>query len=122
MSQPDLFSARNAQAAIPQADHRTGDVSGTYWNTTGLKGDELAEARRAASNQEAFVLALYRAARGPLSPSEALHRCEAAGKAWPLTSVRRAVTNLTKAGALVRLDSKRQGDYGRPEHEWGLAA
>jgi Fe2+ or Zn2+ uptake regulation protein len=35
---------------------------------------------------------------------------------WPLTSVRRAMTDLAKTGILDKLEEKREGPYGRPEH------
>ena len=38
----------------------------------------------------------------------------------PLTSIRRAITNLTNAGKLVRSDVKRQGIYGRDNYTWKL--
>ena len=36
----------------------------------------------------------------------------------PLTSVRRAMTNLTKDGLLEKTELKAEGIYGRPEHFW----
>lgn len=120
----DLFDSTHA---TPHADHAGSAVSvtcsgGSYFNTTSLTGDALGEAVSAAQHQDAVVLAIYRAAGVPLSPSEVWHRCQAAGRNWPLTSVRRAITGLANAGALARLETKRVGEYGRPEHEWGLAA
>ena len=47
--------------------------------------------------------------------------CESAGRRWPLTSIRRAITNLTTDERLVRLDFQRTGIYGRPEHLWAVA-
>ncbi len=42
------------------------------------------------------------------------------GKGAPVTSIRRAMTNLTKKGCLVKLKDKRTGPFGRPEHLWIL--
>jgi hypothetical protein len=39
----------------------------------------------------------------------------------PLTSVRRAITNLTSRGELVRADGAVVGRYGRPVGVWMLA-
>jgi hypothetical protein len=44
------------------------------------------------------------------------------GLQWLLTSVRRSMSVLTEADALVKLETKRDGAYGRPEFEWELAA
>ena len=38
----------------------------------------------------------------------------------PITSIRRAMTNLTKRGVLVKTDHKRRGRHGRSEYMWQL--
>ena len=38
----------------------------------------------------------------------------------PLTSIRRAITNLTFPGSLVKTNVKTTGPYGRPEYYWRL--
>ena len=53
------------------------------------------------------------------SPSEILIYCMK--HTVPLTSVRRAVTNLTNRGDLVKTDKQVKGPYGRPEYQWRLA-
>jgi DNA-binding transcriptional regulator PaaX len=37
---------------------------------------------------------------------------------FPLTSVRRALTNLSKQGKLIKTDEKKKGIYGRDEFIW----
>lgn len=37
----------------------------------------------------------------------------------PITSCRRAMTNLTTQGVLMKMKVKAPGDYGRPTHTWG---
>lgn len=39
---------------------------------------------------------------------------------WPITSIRRAITNLTNDGELVKHDRMRMGDYGKDNHTWSL--
>lgn len=39
---------------------------------------------------------------------------------WPITSVRRAMTNLTEQGRLVKYGEKRRGGYGTDNYTWGL--
>jgi Fe2+ or Zn2+ uptake regulation protein len=94
----------------------------SFFNTTRLTGEALRQAVRAADKQDDAILAIYANARGPLSPSDVWAQCEQAGKRWPLTSVRRAITNLTAAGALERLDGQKAGIYGKPEHLWMVPA
>lgn len=39
---------------------------------------------------------------------------------YPITSIRRALTNLTKQGKLIKTNEKRIGMYGRSEYVWKL--
>lgn len=90
-----------------------------YFNTTGLTGRQLVAAARVAKGQDAAVLEVFHGAGRPLSPSEVHARMP--GRVL-LTSVRRAISNLTNAGALVKLDSHTDGPHGRPEGLWALPA
>lgn len=91
-----------------------------FFNTIGLRGDDLAAAHRDASRQEATVLAVFHEHARPLTPSDVWRLTSDAGHRWPLTSIRRAITNLTDAGRLVKLPKQRTGIYGKPEHHWAL--
>lgn len=91
----------------------------TYYNTTHETGPTLASYMATAAAQERKILRFmcqyhYKS----FAPSEVWR--EAFYMQSPITSVRRAMTNLTQAGALVKLDQKRRGYYGRPEHLWKL--
>lgn len=90
----------------------------SYFNTTRLRGADLVRAIADAAKQEDAVLAIYANATGPLSPSDVWGQCNAAGKHWPLTSIRRAITDLTEAGKLIQMDEQKTGIYRRPEHLW----
>jgi hypothetical protein len=92
-------------------------VGGSYHNTTNA-GAELARYERAARSQDEQVAELFRSYVSPFSPSEA-HRMLRTRA--PLTSIRRAITNLTRAGVLERTDEQAMGPYGRPEYRWKLA-
>lgn len=91
----------------------------SFHNTLGLTGRQLIAASRVAKGQEAAVLDVFHAAGRPLSPSEVHARMP--GRVL-LTSVRRAISNLTQAGALVKLDQVQPGPFGKPEHRWQLPA
>lgn len=93
----------------------------TYFNSTRLTGDDLRTAVQQAGNQDAVVMAIYRAANGPLSASQVWRECERQGRYWPVTSVRRSISNLSNAGALVHLqEATRPGLYGRAETLYSL--
>lgn len=95
-----------------------------FFDTTRLSPSELRDATAVARDQNAKVLAIFRRMRRPLSPSQVWRIGCDEGEAWLLTSVRRSMTVLTHgaAPALVKLETKREGVYGRPEYMWSLAA
>ena len=91
-----------------------------YYNTTHLTADQLREAIESCNRQEIRVRQLYRQ-YGDMTPSEC-HRHftddpTQAGYA-PLTSIRRAIHDLTDKGLLFKTDRKRTGIYGRDEYVW----
>ena len=89
-----------------------------YYNTTNLSGDDLKAKEKKVSTQEKAILKLFQ--RNPakdFTPSEVLAILELQ---CPITSVRRAITNLTIAGELTRTNKKRMGDYGMNTYCWRL--
>lgn len=92
----------------------------SYHQTQGwLSTDQAERYQSAAVTQEAKVLEFFRARPGvPYSP-ERIN--ELVLPTAPLTSVRRALTNLTAQGALVKMDACTSGKYGRPVGMWVLA-
>jgi len=93
-------------------------VLSAYHNTNELVGAHLVAAAKAAARQEEAVLLVFARAGRALSPSEVWQLTTSAGHDWPLTSIRRAITNLTKSQRLQKLDEQRKGYYGRPEFLW----
>lgn len=91
-----------------------------YWPTTPITRDELAGAMRVAEQQDEAVLAIFRASRGPLSPSQVWQQGIDHGRKWLLTSVRRSITNLTGEFVLVKLAGTRMGPFGAKEGLWAL--
>jgi hypothetical protein len=91
-----------------------------FFNTIGLRGDELHNAILTARNQEEAVLAIM--SNGKLwSPSEVWKAGDRVGKRWLLTSVRRAMTTLEEEMVLEKTDTTIPGPYGKPEHCWRKA-
>lgn len=89
----------------------------SYHNTVPVSGDDLLLAVKAAAAQDDAVLLLF-GAGGVWSPSQVHRYFTQCGHAWPLTSVRRAISNLTKAGHLVITGGTVVGPYGRRENTW----
>jgi hypothetical protein len=87
-----------------------------------LAGDERARAQEASilGYFQAFAAtaAVDGATPGRFTPSEV----HAMFPAWPITSIRRAITNLTRAGHLRHFPAdRRPGPRGAREGTWGLA-
>lgn len=95
-----------------------------YFATTPLTQLQLAGAMRQAEQQDEAVLAIFRSAQCPLSPSQVHAIGIEHGRRWLITSVRRSITNLAdpQCGVLVRLNETVQGPWSRPEHLWALPA
>lgn len=91
----------------------------THYNTTAETGQMRMRFEVAAGKQDAAVLEFFRDFPGEYSPSEI--QKNVLPKA-PLTSVRRAMSTLTKKGLLEKTDAKRMGPYGRPEYKWRIAS
>ena len=86
----------------------------SFHNTTNEKPHVVDLYETKARSQDEEVLALMKRLSGPASPSEV----HAYFPLYPITSIRRAMTNLTSDGKLEKLDRKIKGPYGRPEYLW----
>ena len=75
----------------------------SYYNTTEETGSELAESHAKAKTQEKKILLCFHDQGNPLSASVL---CEMLNDAYPITSIRRALTDLTNEGSLPKTDKK----------------
>jgi hypothetical protein len=107
-----------AKEAVRQRLHSARTSQHPYFNTTGETGARLALYRNKAAEQDKEVLDIIDRLGGSASPSQVWR---AVSKKWPITSCRRAMTNLTNAGKLVKTGEKRVGEFGRNEGVWKLA-
>ena len=87
----------------------------SYYNTTNLKGDGLKSSQSKAISQSALIYSFFLDYNKPLSPSMVLKKLNLK---CPITSVRRAITNLTLDNKIVKTSSMVEGNYGKPEHLW----
>ena len=97
----------------------------TYFNTTNESGATLKNNVAKAKSQEESILNIFR-----LQFRYFKYKPEILGMTpvdvldffpkYPITSIRRALTNLTKQGKLIKTDEKRIGMYGRSEYVWKL--
>ena len=89
----------------------------TFYNTIEETADELAESQAKAQTQGEKILDCFYSCDEPLSPSMVLAR---SGLNCPITSIRRAMTNLSNEGQLEKTNDYVKGIYGKREHLWTL--
>ncbi|BAR14277.1 uncharacterized protein [uncultured Mediterranean phage uvMED] len=68
-------------------------------------------------NQECKIMKCFEQYKKPLSPSMVLN---ISGLNCPITSIRRAMTNLSDDGKLEKTKDFVMGSYGKKEHLWCL--
>ena len=89
-----------------------------YYNTTNSSGIELLKFIKHAESQEGLILNWFEDHPGfELTPSQVT---KIVLPSAIITSVRRALTNLTTAGLLTKTDKQLPGPFGRPEYAWKL--
>jgi len=95
-----------------------------FYNTTNETGTALKACKKAVSKQEKEVLAIFKALASvspdalivQYAPSE-IHE---SFPNYPITSIRRAITNLTEAGYLRKTPVKIMSPWNRREHCWEI--
>jgi hypothetical protein len=96
-------------------------INGSFYNTINLSGIELFDAEISAQTQEDKILIFFKNNSGNYPPSK-IHQILIDRKIihplTPITSIRRAITNLTKSGKITMTDEMSEGPLGKPEHQW----
>ena len=92
-----------------------------YYNTNNETGGTLNSSRNAATKQENMILAIFETYPNEgLTPFDIEDFAHDQEVSWPITSIRRAITDLTNAGKLTKTDTKKLGKYGKFVHTWKL--
>ena len=86
-----------------------------FYNTINDVSSVLVTSHTNTRTQEAIILDCFKSAQEPLSPSM-VHfltklKC-------PITSIRRAMSDLSKDGKLVKFEQFTIGKFGKKEHLW----
>ena len=94
----------------------------TFYNTINEQPSELAVSiAKAKSQEEKIMKCIYyyesKYTNLCFSPSMVLNMTNLK---CPLTSIRRAMTNLSNEGKLIKTSNKIKGIYGKQEHLWSL--
>ncbi len=97
------------------------DRQTSFFNTTHLEGDELSHERETAEYQEQQILKIFRKEKRGLTPWEVNSLYELYfGDIIIITSARRAITNLTNKGSLIKTDEKKLGNHKKMNYVWKL--
>tara|TARA_R110002020_G_scaffold11657_7_gene43592 strand:- start:1387 stop:1686 length:300 start_codon:yes stop_codon:yes gene_type:complete len=92
----------------------------TYYNTNHEQGNVLDRSRRKVRNQEEVIFDLFnKYPKEEFTPFEVQLRLNLM---CPITSVRRAISNLTKEHKLEKSSKQKLGKYGKLNHTWHLAS
>lgn len=88
-----------------------------HYNTTSLKGKELKAREGKNESQEVRILNFFKNNKTSSYKPNFINFM-VFDNSVPLTSVRRAMTYLTKKELLIKTDVKQKGLYGDPVHTW----
>jgi len=108
-------------AQLDMFGHPVQDDRSAFHNTIGLKGETLAKAARDCVYQEDRVLNIFQMHRKEMTPFDVEYIYERVYSRIPITSIRRAMSNLTRDGKLIKGDNMKGGIYGKANHTWKLA-
>tara|TARA_E500000178_G_C16723503_1_gene618249 strand:- start:436 stop:738 length:303 start_codon:yes stop_codon:yes gene_type:complete len=96
--------------------------SNTYFNTTDQDIDYVNKRKAKNKTQEVLVYDLFKSMT-TLTASEVLTASETLNlfsNKVPITSIRRAISNLQKEEKLVKTTDTKTGIYGAPEHYYTI--
>ena len=91
-----------------------------FYNTIGLSGADLAEAKDKIHIQDRRILALFIVHGPKLTPFEVQDIYEPLYGRVPITSLRRSMTVLTKRGKLEKTSEFKKEREGKVNHYWRL--
>jgi hypothetical protein len=95
----------------------------TFYNTIHLEGEEKEKVEAKFSKQELEIISVFKRVKTILTPFDVQKHYEENNPAVPITSIRRAMTNLTEKGILEKMPKEhgmKDGLYGKPNHYWKL--
>lgn len=91
-----------------------------YYNTNNETGSKLKESNQKAETQQEIILRMFKS-KIRLTASDAWKIYDPNG-ITPITSIRRAITNLCKDGKLLKTTEMKEGLYGKREHIYKIAS
>ena len=93
-------------------------MSKEYYNTLNESALEVKTSETKAKKQKDEIFAIYRHTLRLMTPAEIWDGDGFKGNNVPLTSIRRAITNLESEGLLKKTDIQKPGVYGKMNYCW----
>mgnify|MGYP003134205376 CR=1 FL=1 len=91
-----------------------------YHNTINAGSDYVQEQVEVCKTQEETIFSIFKK-ESRLTPSKAWKIYEEiTNKRTPITSIRRAISNLSRVQMLYKTNETQKGIYGKPEHVYVL--
>ena len=107
-----------------QSEELRSEVTGNFFNTVGLTGEELAKAKLQTGSQERKILELL--SENPtvkftkFEVKSILVRIGQIRENTPESSISRALSQLRDKGQVLKLDEMQEGGLGKPNHLWTI--
>lgn len=89
-----------------------------FHNTIRATGDNLIAHTITCKSQEDRILAIFKESGKSMTPFEVEEAYIKLYPKVPITSIRRAMSNLTKDNKLVKTNAMKQGGYDKPNFMW----
>lgn len=93
---------------------------GNFYNTIGLQGKDLFSSQQRVKKQEDIILQIFAEDGEEMTPFEVSRVLQQQGYDYPITSIRRAITDLTRDGKLEKTLTRRDGGYGQKNYTWKI--
>ena len=93
-------------------------MSREYYNTLKESDPVIKESKEKAKKQKDQIFAIYRHTLRPMTPADIWEGYGFKNNNTPITSIRRAITNLEAEGLLEKTDIQKPGVYGKLNYCW----
>lgn len=119
MNQPTFSKSTKHYAMAANDDPSLFDP---YYNTVELEQKDIKDRRSRFANQTSQIMDIFKSNPDQMfTPFDVEYRLLVYHPAgYPITSIRRCITNLTSDGKLIKTDQKRKGKYGDLNFCWKL--
>lgn len=88
-----------------------------FYNSINLQGADLETAKAKCTRQEYRIFQIFKTGNA-YTPFEIQEIYQKQYPEIPITSIRRAITNLESRGFLKKTETMKAERYGKPNHKW----